>query len=192
MRLFACSFLSPAHRAACDRLAMRLTEAHGRLVRPVPALSAHVTYAFLAHLDDGMVARAIEVLRSAAAELIAVDVTIDAPSVLFAGREARLVHAPVTSGAAALTAITDRIAGAFERAFPDAGVSASRAPHVTLARFRRGTSRTAARPVVDALARAGAPMNERFDEVQLVSSDLSASGPIYTTQATIALGPSTV
>ena len=190
MRLFACTFLSPAHRAACDRLAVRLTEAHGRLVRPIPALSAHVTYAFLAHLDAALLPRAIELLRSAAATLGAVEVTIDAPAVLFAKREARLVHAPVGMGAPALTRITAVIAEAFERGLPEAGVSASRAPHVTLARFRRGASRTAARPVVDALAQAAAPMTERFAEVQLVSSDLSAGGPIYTTQATVALGSS--
>ena len=188
MRLFACTFLSPAHQSACDRLAMRLTEAHGRIVRPIPVLSAHVTYAFAAHLDTALLARAIEVLRSATAGIAATDVTIDAPAVLFGGREARLVHAPITTGAPSLARITEQIATAFESAFPDAGVSASRAPHVTLARFRRGTTRTKARPVVDALAQAAAPMTERFADVQLVSSDLSASGPIYTTQATVHLG----
>src|SRR5215471_1618137 len=99
MRLFACTFLSPAHQAACDRLAMLLTEAHGRLVRPIPALSAHVTYAFIGHLDATLLPRAIEVLQSAAATLDTVDVDIDAPAVLFAKREARLVHAPITAGA---------------------------------------------------------------------------------------------
>lgn len=190
MRLFACTFLSPAHQSTCDRLATRLAEAHGRLVRPIPALSAHVTYAFVAHLDPALLPRAIEVLEKAVAAIAGVDVTIDAPAVLFAGREARLVHAPVTTGATALARITEQIATAFEQVFPDAGVSASRAPHVTLARFRRGATRSAARPIVDALAQAAAPMTERFAQVQLVSSDLSASGPIYTPQATVSLGSS--
>jgi 2'-5' RNA ligase len=168
---------------------MRLADAHSRLVRPIPALSAHVTYALLAHLDPGLLPRAIEVLRSVAATIDVVDVTIDPAAVLFGGREARLVHAPVAAGAPALMRITERLATAFERAFPDAGVSASRAPHVTIARFRRGTTRTAARPIVEALALAAAPMTERFNDVQLVSSDLSASGPIYMSQATISFGP---
>jgi 2'-5' RNA ligase len=190
MRLFACTFLGSADRAFYDAMIRRLAGTHGRLLRPIPAESAHVTYAFIAHLDDVRVPVAVEALGEAAGRLEPVPLTIGAPQVLFGGREARLIHALIVSEGAALTRVANQLATALEAALPNAPLTGTRALHVTLARFRRGTSRGAAQPVVDMLARGEAPIlrHTRFTNVQLVSSELTAEGPIYTVLASVALG----
>jgi 2'-5' RNA ligase len=190
MRLFACSVLGSDDRAFYDATVRRLVDLHGRLLRPIPSQSAHVTYAFIAHLDDERLPVAVEALGAAAGRLEPPRVTIGDPEVLFAGRDARLVEAPIIDGGVALAHIADRMAAALEAALPDAPIHRSRSPHVTLARFRRGTTRGAAQPVVDTLARRDAPTHRqaRFTEIQLVSSELTAGGPIYVVLASAALG----
>jgi len=192
MRLFACTLLDSADRAAYDAMIGRLADTYGRLLRPIPAESAHVTYAFIAHLDDARVPVAIDALEAAVGRLEPVPVTIGAPHVLFGGREARLIHAPVVSDGAALTQVANQVAAALEVALPEAPINRSRSLHVTLARFRRGTPRGAAQVVVEALARsdeAPALTHTRFTHVQLVSSELTTAGPIYAVLASVALGP---
>lgn len=191
MRLFACSFLGSADRAFYDATVGRLVEQHGRLLRPIPAQSAHVTYAFIAHVDDDRLPVAIEALKSAVGRLEPARVTVGYPEVLLAGREARLIEAPIVDGGTELALIADRITAALEAALPGAPINRSRSPHVTLARFRRGTTRQAAQPVVETLARRddGPTLRHtRFTDVQLVSSELTAGGPIYSVLATVALG----
>jgi 2'-5' RNA ligase len=190
MRLFACTLLGSAERAFYDAAVGRLIERHGRLLRPIPDDSAHVTYAFIAHLDDERLPVAVEALESAACRLAPVQVTISDPKVVFAGREARLIDAPIADGGAALAHMGDQIAAALEGALPGAPINRSRSPHVTLARFRRGTTRQAAQPVVETLAQRDAPTlrSVRFADVQLVSSELTTSGPIYAVLASVELG----
>lgn len=190
MRLFACSLLGSDDRAFYDATIRRLVEMHGRLLRRIPNESAHVTYAFIAHLDDGRLPVAVEALGAAAERLEPPRVTIGDPEVLFAGRDARLIEAPIVNGGGALAHIADRMAAALETALPDVPISRSRSPHVTLARFRRGTTRRAAQPVVETLARRDPPSlrQARFTEIQLVSSELTAGGPIYVVKASLRLG----
>ncbi len=189
MRLFACSLLGSEDRAFYDATVRRLVDLHGRLLRPIPNQSAHVTYAFIAHLDDELLPVGVEALGAAAGRLEPQQVTIGDPEVLFAGRDARLVEAPIVSGGVALAHIADRMAAALEAALPGTPINRSRSPHVTLARFRRGTTRLAAQPVVETLARRDAPTlrHARFTEIQLVSSELTAGGPIYTVKASFRL-----
>jgi 2'-5' RNA ligase len=190
MRLFACTLLGSSDRAFYDATVGRLVELHGRLIRPIPAQSAHVTYAFIAHLDGERLPVAVEALESAARRQEPARVTIGDPEVRFAGREARLIDAPIVEGGVALAHIADEIAAALEAALPGAPITRSRTPHVTLARFRRGTTRRLAQPVVETLAQGDTPTLRptRFTEVHLVSSELTASGPIYAVLATVALG----
>jgi 2'-5' RNA ligase len=190
MRLFACTLLGSSDRAFYDATVGQLVELHGRLIRPIPSQSAHVTYAFIAHLDSERLAVAVEALESAAARLEPARVTIGDPEVRFAGREARLIDAPIVDGGVALARIAGEIADALEAALPGAPINRSRSPHVTLARFRRGTTRRLAQPVVATLAQGDTPTprHARFTDVQLVSSELTASGPIYDVLASVALG----
>jgi 2'-5' RNA ligase len=86
--------------------------------------------------------------------------------------------------------MAEEIAAALEAALPGAPINRSRSPHVTLARFRRGTSRRAAQPVVETLGGREAPTVRLtpFSDVQLVSSELTAEGPIYAVLASVGLG----
>jgi len=192
MRLFACTLLGSAERAFYDAAIRRLVDLYGRLLRPVPSESAHVTYAFIAHLDDERLPVALDALRSAASRLEPTAVTIGHPQVVFAGREARLIDIRIVDGGAALARFAEEIAAALEAALPGAPINRSRSPHVTLARFRRGTSRRAAQPVVESLGQRDAlPLRHvQFADVQLVSSELTAQGPIYTVLASVVLGDS--
>jgi len=189
MRLFACSFLGSDDRAFYDATVRRLVDMHGRLLRPIPTQSAHVTYAFIAHLDDERLPVAVEALGAAAGRLEPPRVTIGDPEVRFAGRDARLVEAPIIDGGVALAHIADRVAAALEAVLPGTPTNRSRSPHITLARFRRGTTRLAAQPVVETLARRDAPTlrQARFTEIQLVSSELKVGGPIYVVKASFRL-----
>jgi 2'-5' RNA ligase len=190
MRLFACTLLGSTDRAFYDDVVRRLVDQHGRLIRPIPHESAHVTYAFIAHLDARRLPAAVEALEFAAGRQEPASVAIGDPEVRFAGREARLIDAPIVDGGAALAHIADEIAAALEVALPGAPINRSRSPHVTLARFRRGTTRRAAQPVVETLAGPDARTlrHAGFTDVQLVSSELTASGPIYAVQASCRLG----
>jgi 2'-5' RNA ligase len=190
MRLFACSFLEIEDRAFYDAMVRRLVDVHGRLLRPIPTQSAHVTYAFIAHLDQDRLPVAVEALGSAAERLEPAQVTFGDPEVLCLGREARLIDAPIVDGAPSAAHLADRVAAALEAVLPGTPINRSRSPHVTLARFRRDTTRRAAQPVVDTLARRDAPTlrHARFTEIQLVSSELTAGGPIYVVLASAGFG----
>lgn len=189
MRLFACSLLGTSQRAFYDAAVAQLVERHPDRLRAIPRDSAHVTYSFLGHLPSPSLSTAVDALRSAAAATPPVAVTIGIPEVLFAGREARLIHAPIIDGARQLAELSERITRALEGALPGVAISQSRSAHVTLARFRRGTARRLAEPVVEALAKAGVNIrSDRFTAVHLISSELSGPSPVYATQASIPFG----
>ena len=191
MRLFACSLLDPDHRAAYDRLVSELLAGHGPRARPIPADSAHITYAFIARLDEAAVPRAAEAIRAATSRLEPFDVTLGVPTVSGAGRDARLIHAAIEEGRDRLVALADLVAGALTHALPDVAISRTISPHVTLARFQRGTTRRMADAIAGQLARAptATVRRQRISTVHLVSSRLTSARPIYTVQAVVPVGP---
>jgi len=189
VRLFACTLLDPDHRSGYDQLVGEFVARHGPGLRPIPTDSAHLTYAFIARLDEVAVPQAAEAIRIAAEDLHPFEVTIGVPTLRAAGREARLIHAPVTEGAGRLAALADQVAEALTHALPRVAVSRTGSPHVTLARFGRGTTRQLAEPIAEEMARAATAQRQRVRRVQLISSELTRARPIYTVQAEIGIGP---
>lgn len=181
MRAFVGSRLSEHDEAELDAACRLLVEAGAGRLRAVPVGTLHLTYAFLAVLPDDRLASAANVVDGVARDVRVHAVTFGAPSVLYGGREARLVLLPATEGAEWLATLSRRVAAALAATLPDVRVSATPAPHVTIARFRRGTLRQQASGVTTAIAErlAAFRLTTVVDAVQVFESELTASGPRY-------------
>lgn len=189
MRLFACTLLGPSERAFYDEAVAKLVHRHPQLLRAIPRDSAHVTYTFIAQLAAASLTTVIDALHRAVAETEPVALTIGRPEVLIAGRDARLVHAPIADGVQKLADLRGRVTRALELALPGVTISPSRSAHVTLARFPRGTGRRLADSVIESLAHADIGVrSDRFTAVHLMLSELTGATPVYSVQAKVDLG----
>jgi len=190
MRLFIATLLSSDHQSFYDRRLRELLRVHRDVLRPVPRDSAHITCVFLGLVEDRLLVEITEAVGASARGRGAIDAQFGPPVVLFSGPEARLISAPVTSGDTALARLSADLRAALQRALPGVAISGMKAPHVTLARFRNGTRRVSAQPIVDALARDSArltPPPDRISRVQVISSDLTPAGAVYTVRAEVLL-----
>jgi 2'-5' RNA ligase len=171
-------------------IASLLTASGGRL-RSIPEDTAHLTCAFLPTLPDADLPALQMAVAAVAAATRPVDIALGPPVVQYARDEARLVHLPLTMGADALAGMALVITEAIQAALPQAAVSATRSPHVTLARFARGTPRRAARGLEEILARdlADVRIEARVGSVQVIESQLTQAGARYVVRATAPLGP---
>jgi 2'-5' RNA ligase len=179
VRLFIATLLSDANQRHYADHVRHLLQHHDALLRPVPDDSAHITYAFGGHVPAASFDELTRLVDEIAAGAAAFDVTLGTPHVLFAGREARLLCADVTDGAVAVRELTDRIASTLGARSGD-DWNASRAPHVTVARFRRGVRRRDAGAVTTMIDRAGETSRaDVVDRIQVIESELTPSGARY-------------
>jgi 2'-5' RNA ligase len=151
-------------------------------VRPVPRGSAHLTHAFLGEVDEALaevITRDIEeVMTTVAPETF----QLGRPELLCAGREPRLVLAPVTVGRMAVEAVTRAIVDRLRRQPAFGRLAPPRSAHVTVARFRRGAGMRDATQVAGLFAGPEIALAWQPDclaEVQLVRSELTQGGPVY-------------
>lgn len=191
MRVFVCTMLPPALQERCASVIAVLGPASGGRLRPVPAASAHLTYAFIGALPDDGLDDLVAVMQESARRHGSLAVRLGPPAILHAGAEARLVHLPTERGHEALAALAATVRDAARRALPEVDVAITPAPHVTVARFRRGTRRRDAAPVADAIAGNLADLHLEIvvETIDVVESLLGPSGPRYVTRATARLGP---
>jgi 2'-5' RNA ligase len=192
MRAFVGTLLSRANQDAADDFGARAAGLSGRALRPVPPQSAHLTHVFLGEIDEAVAAVISRELADALASLAPVPFQLGRPEVLRAGREARLVLAPVETGREQIGAMTRAVAACVRRQPMLARVQPSPSAHVTLARFRRGAGPREAALVADLLASAQiAPawQPDSVAEVQLIRSDLTSNGPVYRVVARAPAGP---
>jgi 2'-5' RNA ligase len=190
MRLFIATLLSPEHQAFYDQALGELLRVHRDVLRPVPRASAHITCAFLGLVEDRLLVEITEAVDTSARGRGAIDAQFGPPAVLFGGSDARLISAPVTSGDAAITRLSADLRAALQRVLPGVAISGMKTPHVTLARFRNATRRAGAQPIVDTLTRDRArltPPPDRISRVQVISSDLTPAGAVYTVRADVRL-----
>jgi 2'-5' RNA ligase len=191
LRLFVCTWLDAANQAFFGRQVADLVATSRGTLRAVPRDSAHITYSFLGHVDDGALLHIVEVVRAVTARQPPFAIELGPPSILYARTDARLVHAPIVTAGETVATLTAAIATALQQRLPDVEISGSHSPHVTLARFRKGTHRRSARRMEDAISRSDLASARRPDEVrevQVVSSALTAAGPRYITLDRAALG----
>ena len=152
MRAFVCSYLDDGSQRECGAIVARLVSASGGRLRSIPAATAHLTYAFIAALPEPALPSLQHAIERAAAAARRLTATLGPPTILYGGREARLVHLPVTSNGDEVAAVARAMADAAGGALPGVAIVPTPAPHVTLARFRRGTRRREAHMVADLLA----------------------------------------
>ena len=189
--MFVASFLPLDVRARYDECVERLTARADRRLRAIPKDTAHITHAFLGEVRDLAPERLAEDIVRAVEAKPAIAITLGSPQVLRIGRVPRLVLAPIDDGAEAISALSRSIVLAL-RAHPQfASLPFPKAPHVTLARFRKDAGSADAGRVEDLL---GQPefritSSARIDSVQLMSSVLTGPAPVYEMLARAALTP---
>ena len=193
MRLFAASFLGPPSQEAASRFVEALVEAHRQRLRSVPANSVHFTHAFCGEVPDGDAGRITAAVREALSSGVPFEVAIGRPHVLAGGSRPRLVCADALRGAEAVAALSAAISNHLLAAFPQLALSPGRAPHVTLARFRKTARRSDGRAVTTWLERQveSFATADRISAVQIVESRLTPSGPVYDVIEEIEMRPTT-
>jgi 2'-5' RNA ligase len=182
VRAFIGTLLSSANQDVSDGFEARVTGESRGILRAIPARSAHVTHVFLGDVDAAVAREVAEDLRGVMALLGAVPFTLGRPEVLRAGRDPRLVHARVDRGGREVSQVTQRIVERVRRHPSLVTVSPARSPHVTLARFRRGSGTRDADRVEELLATIDTGpqfQDDRLDGVELIQSELTPKGPIY-------------
>jgi 2'-5' RNA ligase len=188
MRLFLCTFLDADTQACYRRLMADVARRCEGRMRGVPADSVHLTYAFLADVDEGRLAAVIQSADAVAGRFGPAPIRLGPPRVLTVGAEARLVMADVVAGGEALARLVEDLRAELERRLPGVMLARGQQPHATLARFRRGTRTRAAAPVTAMLDSMAA--TERactVASIQVVSSELTPEGPRYVTTASVPL-----
>ena len=185
MRLFLATFLNPTNQAFYHRLDRDLVKRHGNVLRAIPADSAHITYAFISELHETVVGDLATAISETTRTWQAFDVELGPPQVVRSVGKPRLVCADLVRGATEVTRLTADLSATARTISP--GLRASRAPHVTLARFRRHATRSDAQAVSSSLSH-GENRVDRVMAVQIVASVLTPSGPVYTTMGEIPLG----
>jgi 2'-5' RNA ligase len=185
MRLFLATFLDASNQQWYRQLIQDVGAAHSGLLRHVPDGSIHVTYAFIADADAHLIDDLVGAMTSVTSHHRAIAVTLGPPRVLSGGPSPRLVCVDIARGSELVQRLTDDLAARLSNVIADGGMSPSRTPHATLARFRKHASRADARYVTRSLAAASAAASERSDRVDsvaLVASTLTSSGPVYEVQ----------
>jgi 2'-5' RNA ligase len=190
MRLFICTLLSPENQAFYGHHVTDLVARSGGVLRAIPRSSAHLTYAFLGKTDERELDHVLQAVGASADRYGSIRIRLGAPSVLYARATPRLVCASVIDGEVQLQHLATEVAAELERRCPNVVVDRSRSLHLTLARFRNGTTRAAARAISGVLADdapATTPRDDWVTRVHVVSSDLTPGGPVYTVNAEIPL-----
>jgi 2'-5' RNA ligase len=186
MRAFIGTLLSEANQDMAEAFAAKLVRKSGGVLRPVPLRSAHVTHVFLGDVDEPLARFVIRDLQQLMTSLAPVPFRLGEPEVLRTGREPRLVHAKVDEGGRAVSAVTHRIVEQVRRQPALASIAPARSPHVTLARFRRRACAADATRVFDLIAELGPEPRWQADElrtIELIRSELTPAGPVYTVVA---------
>jgi 2'-5' RNA ligase len=189
VRLFVCTRLDEENQVFYgDRMA-HLIERHTDHLRPIPPASAHITFEFVNAIPDDQLP-SVSSACAEAADLQSFQTALGAPFVLYGGSEARLVCVPVMRGVKQLALLEDRLSAALTPLYSAGRVKRTKSFHVTLARFRKHLQRSAVREV-DAELREASPSEwareQLVDHIEIVSSELRAGGPVYTTRHVIPL-----
>ncbi len=187
MRLFYAAYLSRENMQAYQALVDYLIREVPGVLRSIPPSTHHLTLAFLGEIaesDADMCSSALDAMK----RFEAFDYVLGSPSLLVSRGRPRLIRVSVSEGAekvrevqtALLSTLTGKLTSIETRSKP---------PHITLARFKKNAHRPQTRQVQAAIERCDTPLpvEDHFSRVQLVKSELTASGPIYETLCEIHL-----
>lgn len=186
MRLFVAADVPEAARAAIAAEQKRISAAVGgsaSTLKWVKPEHAHMTLAFLGHVDDAKVPGVVDTMGRDV-DLAPFEMVLEGPGVFPPRGAPRVLWIGVTTGAAELIrlqrVLAERVAALHlpleDRAFH---------PHLTLARWKE--SRPADRERALQAARSGVIARTRIESATLYESRLSPSGPAYTPLARVNL-----
>ena len=179
MRLF---IAVPLPKEITDRAAACLTGALPAL-KPVRPELMHITLAFLGGVADDRLAAATEAAEAVAAGHTPFDLTFDHAGRFPAAGRPRAVWLGITAGRDELT----RLAADTRRELLDRSFALEDrpfAPHLTLARVRVDAGSPESRTVSAVVDGLTVPeLRVRVDRIAVVESQLSPTGPGYTTRA---------
>ena len=182
MRFFVGTLLGFPTQLFYDRFIDDVIRAHPDSLRRIPERSAHLTYAFVADAGGDTVDVFRDALTQATRGVRPFEIRLGPPRVIAAGSRPRLVCADIVSGETELLRLAAGLLTSLRLACPDLPMSPSRAPHVTLARFRKQARRSDGLAVSRSLPTgpeaARGPV-EQIAHVQIVRSSLTPNGPVY-------------
>ncbi len=187
------AFVSVEPSAAMKRELARLIGKLGsdgtpglRLTRPE---SVHLTLSFLGDIRTDSVSPIIESLTAAASALSPFEIGLGPPGFFPKRGSPRVLWVGLTGNLPELAALQDSVAGSLaalgfvqeRRAFN---------PHLTIGRFRTGTSELLRRRCAKTLLSTGIPtdVSMRVEEIGLIQSRLLPVGAVYERLASILLG----
>jgi 2'-5' RNA ligase len=180
MRLFAASFLPAAKADFYDHLIAQIVAQYPDALRSIPIRSAHFTHAFLGELTDLSPTDPARDIENAIAGRPSIAIELGPPTVLQVGGAPRLIIAAVVAGADQVTALSDALVRRLRTRPALATLGLAKAPHVTLARFKRPLPGDKRRQLTETLASAAQPRTpSRISGVDLVHSLLTPQGPRY-------------
>jgi 2'-5' RNA ligase len=190
-RLFLAWPLGSAERRRISAVMTRVIHGAGGVLRPVPEGSEHLTVVFLGEREvrTRELLAALRPLRG----IPGFGIRFRGVRVFPESGRPRLVCLRVEQGSRELLSLAEAVRGLLEPLFVDLAGYRLKPPHVTLARFKRGSRRRDARAVEDLLESGGGACweaSDRVEKVTLVRSLLSHHGPSYETLAEIALAES--
>jgi 2'-5' RNA ligase len=182
MRLFYAAYLSRENMDAYQALVESLIRKVPGTLRSVPHRTHHLTLGFLGEIEESDLERCSAVL-DAIERFGSFEYTLDTPSLLIGRGRPRLIRAGVTAGGEQIRDVQAALISRLKGRLPSLETR-TKPPHVTIARFTKGSDRAQARAVEVAIQQIGdfaLPERDHFEDVHLVSSSLTPSGPVYKT-----------
>ena len=157
-----------------------------RLTRPE---SVHLTLSFLGDIRTDSVSPIIESLTAAVCALSPFDIGLGPPGFFPKRGSPRVLWVGLTGNLPELAALQDSVAGSLA-ALGFAQERRAFSPHLTIGRFRTGTSELLRRRSSKTLLSTGMPtdVSMRVEEIGLIRSRLLPGGAVYERLASIPLG----
>lgn len=157
-----------------------------RLTRPE---SVHLTLSFLGDIRTDSVSPIIESLTAAVCALSPFDIGLGPPGFFPKRGSPRVLWVGLTGNLPELAALQDSVAGSLA-ALGFAQERRAFSPHLTIGRFRTGTSELLRRRSAKTLLSTGMPtdVSMRVEEIGLIRSRLLPGGAVYERLASIPLG----
>ena len=157
-----------------------------RLTRPE---SVHLTLSFLGDIRTDSVSPIIESLTAAVCALRPFEIGLGPPGFFPKRGSPRVLWVGLSGNLPELAALQDRVAGSLA-ALGFAQERRAFSPHLTIGRFRTGTSELLRRRGAKTLLSTGIPtdVSMRVEEIGLIRSRLLPGGAVYERLASIPLG----
>ena len=157
-----------------------------RLTRPE---SVHLTLSFLGDIRTDSVSPIIESLTAAVCALSPFEIGLGPPGFFPKRGSPRVLWVGLTGNLPELAALQDSVAGSLA-ALGFAQERRAFSPHLTIGRFRTGTSELLRRRSAKTLLSTGMPtdVSMRVEEIGLIRSRLLPGGAVYERLASIPLG----